>query len=236
MDTAMRKPNCAPLLPLAGRRWRWGWCRRHRSRLILPDPHPNPSPQGGEGTCPRRRRAMPCGPRSPDPGRLDSRQGRLAQVLLERAFARTLSRVHPSVPGPGPTPCRSPASASPISASASSRSPAPAGRRSPSGPAMSRARGGGRARHRGLCGAPRHPVPQPRPAVAGDPVTVQRRDGRTVRFRVTGSRVVRWDASGLDPDAPGRRLALATCWPLDGLTQGPERLLVEAEEDVNPAP
>jgi len=70
----------------------------------------------------------------------------------------------------------------------------------------------------------------------GDPVTVQRRDGRTVRFRVTGSRVVRWDASGLDPDAPGRRLALATCWPLDGLTQGPERLLVEAEEDVNPAP
>ncbi|WP_286158987.1 class GN sortase [Methylobacterium sp. Leaf456] len=65
----------------------------------------------------------------------------------------------------------------------------------------------------------------------GDPVTVQRRDGRTVRFRVTGARVVRWDAAGLDPDAPGRRLALATCWPLDGLTQGPERLLVEAEEE-----
>ena len=70
----------------------------------------------------------------------------------------------------------------------------------------------------------------------GDAVTVQRRDGRTVRFRVTGARVVRWDASGLDPDAPGRRLVLATCWPLDGLTPGPERLLVEAVEDENPAP
>lgn len=70
----------------------------------------------------------------------------------------------------------------------------------------------------------------------GDAVTVQRRDGRTVRFRVTGSRVVRWDASGLDAAAPGRRLVLATCWPLDGLTQGPERLLVEAEEDATAAP
>ena len=70
----------------------------------------------------------------------------------------------------------------------------------------------------------------------GDPVTVQRRDGRTVRFRVTGVRVIRWDASGLDPDAPGRRLALATCWPLDGLTPGPERLLVEAEADATAAP
>ncbi|CAO4168297.1 class GN sortase [Methylorubrum aminovorans] len=63
---------------------------------------------------------------------------------------------------------------------------------------------------------------------AGDPIEVVRRDGRTVRFRVTGRRVVRWDASGLDPDAPGRRLVLATCWPLDAVTPGPERLLVEA--------
>jgi sortase A len=63
----------------------------------------------------------------------------------------------------------------------------------------------------------------------GDPITVVRRDRRTVRFRVTGRRVVRWDASGLDPQAPGRHLVLATCWPLDGLTHGPERLLVTAE-------
>ena len=63
---------------------------------------------------------------------------------------------------------------------------------------------------------------------AGDPVTVTRRDGRTVAFRVTGSRVARWDAAGLDPDAPGRHLVLATCWPLDAVTPGPDRLLVEA--------
>ena len=67
----------------------------------------------------------------------------------------------------------------------------------------------------------------------GDPITVVRRDRRTVRFRVTGRRVVPWDASGLDPQAPGRHLVLATCWPLDAVTHGPERLLVEAvmEED-----
>ncbi|TGE01742.1 class GN sortase [Methylobacterium nonmethylotrophicum] len=68
----------------------------------------------------------------------------------------------------------------------------------------------------------------------GDPVEVRRRDGRLVRFRVTGSRVVRWDRSGLDPDAPGRHLVLATCWPLDALAPGPERLLVEAVAEAPP--
>ena len=62
----------------------------------------------------------------------------------------------------------------------------------------------------------------------GDVVAVIRRDGRSVRFRITGSRVVSWDASGIDPAAPGSNLALVTCWPLDGLLQGPLRLLVEA--------
>ncbi|WP_232631371.1 class GN sortase [Methylobacterium sp. Leaf118] len=72
--------------------------------------------------------------------------------------------------------------------------------------------------------------------VPGDAIAVVRRDGRTARFRVTGRRIVRWDASGLDPHAPGRRLVLATCWPLDGLVQGPDRLLVEAEEDAPTEP
>lgn len=62
----------------------------------------------------------------------------------------------------------------------------------------------------------------------GDVVAVTRRDGRSVRFRITGSRVVSWDASGIDPAAPGSNLALVTCWPLDGLLQGPLRLVVEA--------
>jgi sortase A len=40
---------------------------------------------------------------------------------------------------------------------------------------------------------------------------------------------VRWDASGLDPFAPGRNLVLTTCWPLDAKTAGPLRYLVHAE-------
>ena len=65
----------------------------------------------------------------------------------------------------------------------------------------------------------------------GDPIEITRRDGRSVRFRVTGSRVAAWDRAGIDPDAPGRNLVLATCWPLDAVTQGPERYLVEAEAE-----
>jgi sortase A len=62
----------------------------------------------------------------------------------------------------------------------------------------------------------------------GDEVRVVRRDGAVVRFRVTDTAVVRWDASGIDPRA-GRGLVLSTCWPLDARTAGPLRYLVHAE-------
>jgi sortase A len=62
----------------------------------------------------------------------------------------------------------------------------------------------------------------------GDEIAVQRIDGRQARFSVAGAQVVRWDASGLDPHAPGRALALATCWPLDAKVHGPLRYLVWA--------
>ncbi|WP_279359087.1 class GN sortase [Methylobacterium indicum] len=68
----------------------------------------------------------------------------------------------------------------------------------------------------------------------GDPVEVQTVRGRIVRFRVTARRIVRFDASGLDPAAPGRHLALVTCWPLDALVSGPERLVVEAVAEDPP--
>jgi sortase A len=64
---------------------------------------------------------------------------------------------------------------------------------------------------------------------AGDEVRVTRADGRLFRFRVTHTTVVRWDASGIDPFAPGRNLVLTTCWPLDAKTAGPLRYLVHAE-------
>ena len=62
----------------------------------------------------------------------------------------------------------------------------------------------------------------------GDPILVERADGKVARFEVTAARVVRWDASGLDPRAPGRGLALATCWPLDAKAHGPLRYVVLA--------
>jgi sortase A len=69
---------------------------------------------------------------------------------------------------------------------------------------------------------------------AGDEVRVERADGYAVRFRVTGSRIVRYDDPGIDPQAAGRGLVLSTCWPLDGTGQGPLRYLVEAEADAAP--
>ncbi len=63
----------------------------------------------------------------------------------------------------------------------------------------------------------------------GDEIRVTRQDGAVLRFRVTGTSVARWDASGIAADADGRRLVLTTCWPLDGKFSGPLRYLVHAE-------
>ena len=64
---------------------------------------------------------------------------------------------------------------------------------------------------------------------AGDEIIVTRRDGATARFRVTHTQVVQWDSSGIDPGAPGRHLALVTCWPLDSVMSGPLRYVVYAD-------
>jgi sortase A len=63
----------------------------------------------------------------------------------------------------------------------------------------------------------------------GDEIVVTRRDGAVFRYRVTSTPVVRWDVSGIDPQAPGSKLVLATCWPLHAQTAGPLRYLVQAE-------
>ena len=62
----------------------------------------------------------------------------------------------------------------------------------------------------------------------GDDVRVTRADGARLRFRITDTEVVHWDASGIDPVAAGRNLVLATCWPFDAKTPGPLRYLVHA--------
>jgi len=63
----------------------------------------------------------------------------------------------------------------------------------------------------------------------GDEIGVTRRDGKVFRFRVVRTSVVRWDASGIDPQADGHQLVLVTCWPLDATLSGPLRYLVHAE-------
>ncbi len=63
----------------------------------------------------------------------------------------------------------------------------------------------------------------------GDEITVEMHDGPQ-RFRVTGSQVVRSDASGIQThDGGAPRIALVTCWPLDAKTPGPMRYVVWAE-------
>jgi sortase A len=69
----------------------------------------------------------------------------------------------------------------------------------------------------------------------GDLIDVTRRDGESHTFMVRQARIARNDASGIDPQRPGRWIALATCWPFDATTRGPLRYIVEAEQ-VEPPP
>lgn len=152
----------------------------------------------------------------------------LAQVLLERAFARTLAEGRPARPWPW-------ADTEPVA------------RLTVAGRSFVVLRGGS---GQSLAFGPGHldgtpEAGEPGTAVfaahrdtqfaglgqlgPGDTVTVTGRDGRTLSFRVTGTRVARWDASGIDPQAPGRHLDLVTCWPLEALQAGPLRLIVETD-------
>lgn len=63
----------------------------------------------------------------------------------------------------------------------------------------------------------------------GDAITVQTRAGLTRRYVVTGSSVVRWNGYGLASAASGERLDLVTCFPFDAVTRGPWRYVVHAE-------
>lgn len=62
----------------------------------------------------------------------------------------------------------------------------------------------------------------------GDVIEITRRDGKHFRYRADSSAVVRFDASGIDPTAQGVELVLTTCWPFDAVTSGPERYVLHA--------
>ena len=62
----------------------------------------------------------------------------------------------------------------------------------------------------------------------GDEITVTRSDGKTFTYRTTNASVVRFDASGIDPQASGHELVLTTCWPFHSVTPGPMRYVLHA--------
>ena len=64
--------------------------------------------------------------------------------------------------------------------------------------------------------------------VVGDEIDVTRNDGKAFRYRVDGSSVVRFDASGIDPLSNGYELVLSTCWPFDAVISGPDRYILHA--------
>jgi sortase A len=69
----------------------------------------------------------------------------------------------------------------------------------------------------------------------GDRIVVQTADGEHSAYRVVETRVVRADASGLDPrdgGPTGARLALVTCYPFDSVVRGPLRYVVLAEREI----
>ncbi len=63
----------------------------------------------------------------------------------------------------------------------------------------------------------------------GDRIDIIQFDGRKSQFTVMSTEVVQWNTSGIDAASPGHRLVLATCWPFDARTAGPDRFLVHAE-------
>src|SRR3954464_5698654 len=67
-----------------------------------------------------------------------------------------------------------------------------------------------------------------RDVAIGDEIDITRSDGRKFRYRADASSVVRFDDSGIDPLSNGYELVLSTCWPFEALTPGPDRYLLHA--------
>ncbi|OKO79868.1 sortase [Bradyrhizobium sp. NAS80.1] len=62
----------------------------------------------------------------------------------------------------------------------------------------------------------------------GDVIEITRSDGKHFRYRADSSAVVRFDASGIDPATQDFELVLTTCWPFDAVSSGPERYILHA--------
>ena len=68
-----------------------------------------------------------------------------------------------------------------------------------------------------------------RQVAPGDPIVIETADGRTHRFLVTAKQVLRTPALRFDDSAAAPVLMLTTCWPFDAVVAGgPERYVLTA--------
>lgn len=62
----------------------------------------------------------------------------------------------------------------------------------------------------------------------GDVIVLQTREGLIRRYRVTGADVVRWDGYAAPDATMGERLDLVTCYPFAAIRHGPWRYVLHA--------
>lgn len=62
----------------------------------------------------------------------------------------------------------------------------------------------------------------------GDEIEVARHDGKTFRYLADSASIVRFDQSDIDPFTGGYALVLTTCWPFDAIAHGPMRYVLHA--------
>jgi sortase A len=62
----------------------------------------------------------------------------------------------------------------------------------------------------------------------GDTIVVEAIDGRSTSYRVDSTMVTRWDRFAVSSDRSEPRLALVTCYPFGATTHGPLRFVVQA--------
>ena len=153
----------------------------------------------------------------------------LAQILLDRAFAASAASGEPVKPWPW-------ADAAPV---ARIRVPrlgveeivlsGGSGEALAFGPTL--LPGGGRLAERGTAVFAAHRDTHFRFLGAlrpGDAIHVEEVNGRVTRYRVAETRVVRYDAFGIDRHARRPSIALVTCWPIGATQRGPLRYVVTA--------
>lgn len=63
----------------------------------------------------------------------------------------------------------------------------------------------------------------------GDEFSLTTKDNKKLHYRIIADEVVLWDNSMIDPYEPGYKIALVTCWPLNGKFRGDERYILWAE-------